>query len=230
MKNTKKIIAVIMMATIICGVFVACSRGNERDKENAVINTVSVENNTQDIEEDKNNTTNKVTDAVTVNAATTDEQKTENQTVTNQQTETAQTTTKKVTTTSKPTTTKKIETTTKKNVTTTKKATQTTTKKVVQTTKKVTTTKKQTTTKKNVTAKEVQQQVNAYIKSKGIPVDASRTPNNSGWSTRINRTQERLNNGRVLKDCKGWVDLEIADGVDKMYCYYDSDWFYILYV
>lgn len=49
MKNTKKIVAVIMMATIICSIFVACSRGNEREKENAVNNTVSVENNTQDI-------------------------------------------------------------------------------------------------------------------------------------------------------------------------------------
>ncbi len=224
MKNTKKIVAVIMMTMIICSIFVACSRGNEREKENAVNNTVSVENNTQDITEnkDKENSTEKVTDDATESASKSDEQKNENQTVTNQQRETTtakkqeNTTKKKVETTTK----KKVETTTKKKVTTTKKA-------VTTTKKKVTTTKA---AQKNVSPKDVQKQVNAYIKSKGIPVDASRTPNNSGWSTRIARPQEDLNNGHLLKTCKGWVDLEIADGVDKMYCYYDSDWFYILYV
>ncbi len=224
MKNTKKIVAVIMMATIICSIFVACSRGNEREKENAVNNTVSVENNTQDITEnkDKENSTEKVTDDATESASKSDEQKNEDQTVTNQQKETTtakkqeNTTKKKVETTAK----KKVETTTKKKVTTTKKA-------VTTTKKKVTTTKA---AQKNVSPKDVQKQVNAYIKSKGIPVDASRTPNNSGWSDRISRTQERLNSGKTLQICKEMVDLEIADGVDKMYCYYDSNWFYILYV
>ena len=244
MKNTKKIIAIIMMATVICSIFVACSRGNER--ENAVNNTVqeSVENNTQDKEdiavsntEDKENSTSKVTDDATESASKFDEQKNEDQTVTNQQKETDKTTTKKVTTTAK-----KQETTTKKKVeTTTNKKVETTTKKKVTTTKKtVTTTKKKVTTtkaaQKNVTPKEVQQKVNAYIKSKGATLDAVNaygihmTPDSASWSTRIDRSQVRLNNGRVLKDCKEWVDLEIAHGAKYLYCYYDSNWFYVLWL
>ena len=124
---------------------------------------------------------------------------------------------------------------TTKQETTTKKKVETTTKKKVTTTKKQTTTKKVTTTKKNVTAKEVQQQVNAYIKNKGIPVNAtsigiSMNPSNSGWSGQISRRQDALNNGRTLQLCKEYVDMEIADGAEYLYCYYDSDSFYILYL
>ena len=200
MKNTKKIVAVIMMATIICSIFVACSRGNEREKENAVNNTVSVENNTQDITEnkDKENSTEKVTDDATESASKSDEQKNENQTVTNQQKET--------------TTTKKVTTTAKKQVETTKAA------------------------QKNVSPKDVQKQVNAYIKSKGATLDAVNaygihmTPDSASWSGRISRLPEYLNDGTTLKTCKGYVDAEIAHGAKYLYCYYDSNWFYVLWL
>lgn len=114
------------------------------------------------------------------------------------------------------------ENTTKKNASTTKKQT---------TTKKVTTTKPKTTVK-NVTPKEVQNKVNAYIKSKGITVNASMTPSNTSWSGQISRTQERLNSGRTLQVCKEYVDGDLADwtqGMQAMYCYYDNDSFYILF-
>lgn len=228
MKDTKKIIAVIMIATIICSIFVACSRGNEREEDSAVNNAVqeNVENNTQDIAEnnteDKDNTTNEVTDAVTVNAAKSDEQNNKEQTVTNEKQNTTATTNKKETTTAKKqetTTKKKVETTTKKAVTTTKKN-DTTTKKPV----------------KNVTPKEVQDQVNAYIKSKGATLDAVNaygihmTPDEASWSMRIARSQEDLNNGYTLKSCKWYVDDEIAHGAKYLYCYYDSNWFYVLWL
>lgn len=215
MKNTKKIVAVIMMATIICSIFVACSRGNEREKENAVNNTVSVENNTQDITEnkDKENSTEKVTDDATESASKSDEQKNENQTVTNQQKET--------------TTTKKVTTTAKKQENTTKKKVETTTKKKVETTKAA---------QKNVSPKDVQKQVNAYIKSKGATLDAVNaygihmTPDSASWSGRISRLPEYLNDGTTLKICKGYVDAEIAHGAKYLYCYYDSNWFYVLWL
>ncbi len=215
MKNTKKIVAVIMMATIICSIFVACSRGNEREKENAVNNTVSVENNTQDITEnkDKENSTEKVTDDATESASKSDEQKNENQTVTNQQKET--------------TTTKKVTTTAKKQENTTKKKVETTTKKKVETTKAA---------QKNVSPKDVQKQVNAYIKSKGATLDAVNaygihmTPDSASWSGRISRLPEYLNDGTTLKTCKGYVDAEIAHGAKYLYCYYDSNWFYVLWL
>ncbi len=237
MKNTKKIVAVIMMAMIICSIFVAGSRGNEREKENAVNNTVSVENNTQDITEnkDKENSTEKVTDDATESASKSDEQKNENQTVTNQQKET--TTTKKVTTTAKKqenTTKKKVETTTKKKVETTTKKKVTTTKKAVTTTKKKVTTTKAA--QKNVSPKDVQKQVNAYIKSKGATLDAVNaygihmTPDSASWSGRISRLPEYLNDGTTLKTCKGYVDAEIAHGAKYLYCYYDSNWFYVLWL
>ena len=123
-------------------------------------------------------------------------------------------------------------TTTKKPVTTTKKAVTTTKKAVTTTKKKVTTTKKATTTKKNVTPQEVQKQVNAYIKSKGIKIDTSMTSKNASWRTQISRTQDKLNSGRTLNHCKEWVDYHLDEynyKIDAMYCYYDSNSFYILY-
>lgn len=126
------------------------------------------------------------------------------------------------------TTEKKTSSTTAKR--TTKVAAKSTTKKT--TTKKQTTTKKKTTTKKNVTAAEVQSQVNAYIRSKGYTVDTSLRPNNSGWSGEISGLQEDLNNGDTLRNCKGYVDIEIANGYPGMalYCYYQGNDFYILYL
>lgn len=83
---------------------------------------------------------------------------------------------------------------------------------------------------KNVSAKEVQAQVNAYIKSKGITLDSSMTPSNASWNGRISRTQERLNNGKTLDTCKGYVDTVVSYGdILSAYCYYDDNAFYILY-
>lgn len=89
--------------------------------------------------------------------------------------------------------------------------------------------KKAETTKKNVTPQEVQKQVNDYIKSKGVILNPSMTPDNSSWSGQITRLQEDLNNGTTLRICKECVDLDILDGAKEMYCYYDSDSFYILF-
>ncbi len=126
------------------------------------------------------------------------------------------------------TTEKKTSNTTAKR--TTKAVAKSTTKKT--TTKKQTTTKKKTTTKKNVTAAEVQSQVNAYIRSKGYTVDNSLNSGNSGWSGRISTRQDSLNDGTTLKNCKGYVDIEIANGYPGMalYCYYDGSYLYICYL
>lgn len=131
------------------------------------------------------------------------------------------TTTKKVTTTKGTTTTKKE--TTKKPETTTQKKTTTTTNAFTT-----------TTTSKNVSPAEVQKQVNAYIKSKGIAVDSSMTPSNASWTNRISRTQNDLNSGYSLEHCRDHVDWVIkmcggADTILSMYCYVGSDYFYILY-
>lgn len=133
------------------------------------------------------------------------------------------------------------ETTTKKEVakTTTKAAVKTTaaqktTAKQTTTSTTAATTKATTTTVKNVSAKDVQVQVNAYIKSKGITVDSSLNPSNSGWSGAISAMQKQLNDGMSLKSCKNYVDMEIASmGTNiSLYCYHDSsdEFFYICYM
>lgn len=220
-KNTKSILAIILAAVMFCTIFVACSKNNDEP----VDNDVSVV--------DTSNTSETVSN-------TEDQSKAEAQTSTTENA--TETTTKQETTTKKAETTtqKKVETTTKKAVTTTKKAAQTTTKKAVTTTKKkeTTTKKKVTTTKKatnNVSAKDVQAQVNAYIKSKGIKVDSSMTPDNSGWSEEISGLQSDLNDGYSLKSCKSRVDRELKiwnGNLHSMYCYYNSSrqLFYILYL
>ncbi len=158
---------------------------------------------------------------------------------------TALTTTKPAESTTKPT-----ETTTEKgrttaptkapvNKTTTQNTTRSTT---IATTERPTTTEPETEpeteppteapTVKNVSASEVQAQVNSYIRSKGYTVDNSLRPNNAGWSGQIAGNQERLNNGNTLNNCKGYVDIEIANGYNGMtlYCYVDGTDFYILYL
>lgn len=86
---------------------------------------------------------------------------------------------------------------------------------------------------KNVSPKDVQNKVNAYIRSKGITVDSSMTPNNASWSGQISGMQEDLNSGYTLKYCKDGVDCEIKflgkDTIVSMYCYYSGNDFYILY-
>ncbi len=88
----------------------------------------------------------------------------------------------------------------------------------------------------NVAARNVQNEVNAYIESKGITVDDSMTPDNSSWGLRIARSQTDLNNGYTLKSCESEVDFVISDyknangfNPTSMYCYYDNSYFYILF-
>ena len=81
----------------------------------------------------------------------------------------------------------------------------------------------------------MQQKVNSYIKRRGIKVDTSLRPNNSGYNYRIAREREDLNNGYTLRTCKECADGEIAENNEDgwtlyMYCYYDSDFFYVLYM
>lgn len=87
---------------------------------------------------------------------------------------------------------------------------------------------------KNVSPKDVQSKVNAYIRSKGITVDSSMTSGNASWTGEVWASQERLNNGKALKDGKSEVDYIIKmcgkDTIISMYCYFDgNDTFYILY-
>ena len=124
--------------------------------------------------------------------------------------------------------------TTKKAVQTTAKAAVQTTKVTTQATTKTTTksTTKATTTVKNVSAKDVQAQVNAYIRSKGITVDSSLNSSNSGWSGAIAGEQVDRNNGYSLRTCKSYVDSEVAElGTNvSMNCYFDGTFFYICYM
>ena len=118
-------------------------------------------------------------------------------------------TTKEATTQSEPKTTKAPETTTEKP--------------------------KETTTQRNVTPEEVQAQVNAYIQSKGIKLDSSMTKDNAGWTLTCWASQERLNNGKALSNCKEAVDETIRmceEGNSppiSMYCYNGGEDFYIVY-
>lgn len=86
-----------------------------------------------------------------------------------------------------------------------------------------------------MSAKDVQKEANAYIKSKGIPLDSSMTPDNASWANPVPNIQEDLNDGTALKHCKGGVDFVIKDyyrcngqNPMSMYCYYDGSDFYIL--
>lgn len=94
-----------------------------------------------------------------------------------------------------------------------------------------------------VSAKDVQKQVNDYIKSKDgycnvkVTLDPSLNSKNSGWSGRISDRQEYLNDGSALRLCKEYVDSEIEETsrgnydiyAISLYCYYDGDFFYICY-
>lgn len=206
----KKILAVIGIMTITAAMFAGCSsKDAEADAQvstEPVSQTVSVSDTTKTVE------------STTVVESTTNE---------------ATSTTKKK---DGSTTTKKAAQTTTKAAakTTAKQTTKSTT--AVQTTKATTKATTKPTTKatvKNVSAKDVQAQVNAYIRSKGVKVDSSLNSGNSGWSGEISGTQERLNNGRTLQLCKEYVDMEISSmGKDiSLYCYYDGvDTFYICYM
>lgn len=209
-KMKKKLLAVIGIMTITAAMLAGCSSKDvEADAEASTeptSQTVSVSDTT------------KAAESTTVAESTTDE---------------AKSTTKKKD--GSITTKKAASKTTAKAApkTTAKQTTKSTT--AVQTTKATTQATTKATTKatvKNVSAKDVQAQVNAYIRSKGITVDSSLNAGNSGWSGQISGRQDGLNNGHTLQTCKNYVDAEIASmGKDiSLYCYYDGDCFYICYM
>ena len=220
----KKILIMLCILSLIAAAFAGCSQKDvEADAASSTVPTVQT-----------------TTDAAAAKPAESTTASTETTTVKEDSTASTKAstvnTTKSSTTTTKAATKATANQTTKKVVKTTanqpaKSTTKSTTKKQT-TTKKVTTTKKKTTTKKNVTAKEVQNQVNSYIRSKGYTVDSSLRPNNAGWSGQISKTQDALNNGRMLQLCKEYVEIEISNGYSGMslYCYYDDTSFYILYL
>lgn len=84
---------------------------------------------------------------------------------------------------------------------------------------------------KNVSAKEVQNKVNAYIRSKGVKVDTSMRQNTANWNGKFSGNQKDLNSGWILKNCKADVDFIVKnyDDVLSMYCYYDGNDFYVFY-
>ncbi len=83
-----------------------------------------------------------------------------------------------------------------------------------------------------VSAKDVQKQVNDYIRSKGIKVDSTLNSSNSGWNGRISTVQDHLNNGGALRNAKEDVDYNIREmGTNlSMYCYYDGSYLYVCYM
>ncbi len=206
----KKIFAVIGIMTITAAMLAGCS--------------------SKDVEADADASTEPVSQAIGVSDTT---KPAESTTV-------AESTTDEVTSTTKKkdgsTTTKKAASKTTAKAapkTTAKQTTKSTT--AVQTTKATTQATTKATTKatvKNVSAKDVQAQVNAYIRSKGVKVDSSLNLGNSGWSYGLGANQEYLNNGTALRNCKDCVDAEIAEmGKDiSLYCYYDGECFYICYM
>ncbi len=208
-KNTKSVVALAIVITMISAVFAACSAGADKTTAESASTENTIVSTAAEI------TTNPVSSTTKTNSETETTVKTD------------------------PTTTKSngaaksssVKNTTAKKQTTTSKKKSTTTKKAATTKKKTTTTKKKTTAKKNVSAKSVQSQVNSYIKSKGIKLDSSMTPSNASWSGQISDRQDSLNDGTTLRNCKDQVDYEIefASPIMSMYCYYDGSDFYILY-
>lgn len=218
----KKILIMLCILSLIAAAFAGCS---QKDVEvDATSSTVPTTQTTTAATKPAESTT-KPTETTTVKENSTATTKaSENKTTVNA--------TKSSTTTTKAATKATANQTTKKVVKATAKQTTKSTTKKQTTTKKVTTTKKKTTTKKNVTAKEVQNQVNSYIRSRGITVDSSLNPNNAGWSSEISGLQEDLNNGYTLRSCKYDVDEYIREmGTNlSMYCYYRGNDFYVCYL
>jgi FtsZ-interacting cell division protein ZipA len=202
----KKLLAIISTMVIVATLFVGCSQKSD----------------------DTSATTNEILTIRTV----ADENESDASTTSAQSTTKADESTSQTTTTQKTSETQK--TTTKAQQTTIAKSTTKATTNAPQTTAKQTTkaTTKATTTVKNVSASDVQAQVNSYIRSKGITVDSSLRPNNSGWSLEIAGEQVDLNSGYSLRACKEQVDYEIGElGTNvSLYCYFTNNTFYILYM
>lgn len=211
----KKILAIIGIVAITAAVFAGCS-----NKDDAVDATASTDTTSQIavLEESTKSEESKTTaDSSSDNSAA------ENTTAKKENNSTSAKADAGNTTTAAKTTARQ----------TTKAASQTakaTTKATTKTTTKTTT--KATTTVKNVSAKDVQAQVNSYIRSKGITVDSSLNTGNSGWNAPIAGEQVDLNNGYTLKECKYYVDSYIRNmGTDlSMYCYYIGSDFYVCYM
>lgn len=208
----KKIFAIISLVVMAAMVFTACSAGKGEEANGTTDASEAVSVSVSEESTTEAASAESTTEATTAAAETT-----------------TVTTTKKAESTSKK---PAAQTTTKKQQTEPK---QTTTKAAP----KQTTTQKPQTTVKNISAKDVQAQVNSYIKSKGVNLDSSLTPKNAGWYPPVSAYQSELNSGWALKDCKGWVDELINQlGTDNLYlyCYYDgvsgsdSHTFYILYM
>lgn len=211
----KKILAVICIAVIAVTAFTGCSQKEKAaDAKSSTVSSSQVASEA-DIKPSESTTTGAGKDEV---------KSTEKSDITH-------TAKPKKTTDNKTATTKQTAKAAPKQTTspTTKAEPKTT---VTPTTKAMTKATTKATTVKNVSAKEVQAQVNAYIKSKGVTVDSSLNPSNSGWSGEIAGEQVDLNNGYSLRTCKAYVDGEIADwGTDiTMYCYYSNETFYICYL
>lgn len=201
----KKVVLVFAVMIIVAGSFAACS--GKTDKETTTENdtTVTIDST---IETDTNTSEDKTT---AINESTTEKvHKT-----------TASTTKMKAATTAKK------STTSQKKVTTTKKKTTTAKKKNTTAKKKTTTTKKSI---KNVTPSEICSKTNAYIRSKGGNIDTSLRPNASNWDGQITNRQDFMNDGTVLDSCKWYADLSLREGAVRLYCYYDGDAFYILFM
>lgn len=85
----------------------------------------------------------------------------------------------------------------------------------------------------HVTAKEVQDEVNAYIRNTlGVKVNTSLRPNSAGWDGRISGIQKYLDNGSTLRTCKEYAKMckEDLDNSLELYCYYEGTTFYVLYM
>lgn len=201
----KKILAVIGIMTITAAMLAGCS--------------------SKDVEADAQASTEPTSNSVAVSDTT---KAAESTTVA--ESTTAETTTKKE---AAKTTTKAASKATTTPKTTEKQTTKSTT--AVQTTKATTKATTKPTTKatvKNVSAKDVQAQVNSYIRSKGVTVDSSLNPSNSGWNVPISGMQDDLNNGYTLNECKYYVNNYIQNMGSQlsMYCYYSGDDFYVCYM
>ena len=87
---------------------------------------------------------------------------------------------------------------------------------------------------KHVTAKEVQDEVNAYIRNTlGVKINTSLRPNSAGWDGEIAGEQVDLDSGYTLRACKGYAKMckdEMGDMLGSLYCYYEGTTFYVLYM
>ena len=188
----KKIFAVIGIMTITAAMLAGCSSKDVEADAEASTEPVSQNVSVSD--------TTKTAESTTVAESTT------NKTTSTTKKKDGSITTKKA---ASKTTAKAAPKTTAKQTTkstTAAATTQATTKATTKTTTKATV--------KNVSAKDVQAQVNSYIRSKGITVDSSLNSGNSGWSGRISATrQDRLSLQRTASSHDRQTEDAVKDGI-----------------